>query len=306
MGNARFTSSAWASTVNTRSAAMNAADVYTRHTAREDFKPVNIKIRESRDSDANPNSTPIMLWLDGTGSMGDVALQIAKTELGKVFLEIYDRKPVTDPHILAGVLGDVRYDQYPVQATQFEGDIKVSDQMADLVIELGGGGNRTESYEAPWYFAATKTVTDAWEKRRKKGFLFTMGDEEAPTGLTSEQVLRFFGDHIQKDLSAEELLKMAREKWEVYHLMIAQGSHARAAERQVRESWSALLGQNAIWVPDYSKIGEIIVSAIQIANGADIDKVVSSWSGDTSMVVGAALNALAKSGTHSEEGLAAL
>ena len=34
-----------------------------------------------------------------------------------------------------------------------------------------------ESYELALYFAAYKTSCDAWEKRQKKGYLFTLGDE---------------------------------------------------------------------------------------------------------------------------------
>lgn len=296
MGNSRWDAGDWVNTSSLR-ASMGASEIYAK-AATPEVQAKNITVRESRDSDANPNSTPVMLWLDGTGSMGEVARQIAANELGKVFQEILDRKPVSDPHLLAGVIGDVRYDRSPVQATQFEADIKVSDQIASLYLENGGGGNSSESYDAAWYFAAKKTVTDAWEKRGKKGFLFTIGDEEAPYGLTSQHILQFFGDHTQTDLTAEQLLRMAEEKYEVFHLMIAQGSHVNVHKRgdAVKSSWTELLGQRAIWVSDYTKLGEIIVSTIQIIAGHDVDKVIASWSGDTSLVVADAVRALAVSG----------
>lgn len=292
MGNSRFTDASWTLASAAPRAAKSHAEVFRNTTVKKEFDPVHIKIRESRDSEANPKSTPVMIWLDGTGSMGNVAHQIAKDELGKVFSGIYDRKPVTDPHILAGMIGDVLTDRFPSQATQFEGDIKVHDQLLQLVIEGNGGGNGTETYDGAWYFAATKTVADNWEKRGKKGFLFTIGDEPAPRGLTSENILRMFGDHVQKDLTAAELLKMAQEKWEVFHLIIAQGGGS--AYPNVKSSWNELMGERAINVDDFTKLGEIIISTMQIINGTDFQTVVSSWSGDTSLTVANAVGALAK------------
>lgn len=295
MGNSRWSSATWANTAALH-ATMDVGAVYASTDAKKEYLPKNITVRESCDSDANPESTPVMLWLDGTGSMGMVAHQIASSELGKVIQEILDRKPVTDPHLLAGVIGDVRYDTQPVQATQFEADNVLVDQLVSLYLEGGGGGNASESYDAAWYFAATKTKCDAWEKRGKKGFLFTMGDEEAPYGLDASHIHENFGDHVQVNYTAEQLLRMAEEKWEVFHIMIGEGSHARMAGDSVRSSWSKLMGQRAIWCSDVTKLGEIIVSTIQIVSGVDTNKVISSWSGDTSVVVADAVRGLTVGG----------
>jgi hypothetical protein len=292
MGNSRWSNDDWASVSNMR-ATRSVAENFSARSAAPAFVPTEIKVRESRDSDANPNSTPLILALDVTGSMGRVANEIAKSGLGKIFTEVLDRMPIPDPHMMAMAIGDVRFDRSPVQATQFEADIKISDQIEQLYVEGGGGGNHTESYDAAWYFAARKTDTDAWNKRQKKGYLFTLGDEEVPLGLTSQHVLQYFGDHIQTDLSAEQLLRMAEERYEVFHLIIAEGSHARSVPDKVRASWTELMGQRAIWVSDYTKLAEIIVSTIQLNEGDDIDRVIGSWTGDTSLVVANAVRDLA-------------
>ncbi|MNW15576.1 hypothetical protein D3C71_2141240 [compost metagenome] len=42
-------------------------------------------------------------------------------------------------------------------------------------------------------------------------------------------------------------------------------------------------------VEDHKKLGEVIVSLLQIHNGESKEKVVESWDGSTSVVVGKAL-----------------
>lgn len=74
-------------------------DIYTTHQLLDDVDPKKIKngVRESCDSDSNPNSTPIIIGLDFTGSMSGILTYIIQTGLGELFKEIYTRKPVSDP-----------------------------------------------------------------------------------------------------------------------------------------------------------------------------------------------------------------
>lgn len=62
----------------------------------DDMNPKNIVIRESRDSENHPNSTPIIIALDVTGSMGPVLRSVVEN-LNTLMTEIYERKPVGDP-----------------------------------------------------------------------------------------------------------------------------------------------------------------------------------------------------------------
>ena len=134
----------------------------------ESFDPSRIAIRESRDSEQNPESTPIIIGLDVTGSMGIIAEVMAKEGLGTLVKGILDREPVVDPHILIMGIGD-QTDRAPLQATQFESDIRIAEQLSNIWLEGAGGGNGSEAYDLPWYFAAHKTSIDSFEKRGKKG-----------------------------------------------------------------------------------------------------------------------------------------
>src|SRR5690606_25429877 len=118
-----------------------------------------------------------------TGSMGEIAGILAREGLGTLVESILDRKPVSDPHIMVMGVGDSSCDHAPLQASQFEPDIRVAEQLKNIYLEGGGGGNRHESYTLPWYFAAEKTDIDC-VKHGKKGIIFTFGDEECPPELS--------------------------------------------------------------------------------------------------------------------------
>lgn len=288
MGGTRFSADDWAAhaaSAKTKST----SQLFRATTIDKALDPVNIKVRESVDSPANPESTPIILFVDETGSMGELARIIIQKGLGIIMTEIYDRKPVTDPHILIGGIGDAFTDNFPLQPSQFEAGVQpLLDQIPKIVIEGNGGGNGGESYLMAWYFAALKTKTDAWDKRQKKGYLFTIGDEEPHQVLTKEQIKRFFGDDVEADMSARDLHDLACQRWEVFHLKV------RPESRYRRAPWVELMGERVIDVTDTDKLAEVIVSTMQIIEGQDAQQVQSSWDGSTNIVVREATKGLVK------------
>lgn len=252
------------------------------------FDPKGI-IRESRDSENYPESTPIIIGLDVTGSMSHILNEVAQ-QLGDLVREILDRKPVSDPHIMFNAIGDSHGDDVPFQATQFEGDIRIAEQLTQLYFERGGCGNGFESYPLAWYFAANHTSTDNYEKRGKKGFLFTMGDDGYPKYLLDAELKSIFGDNIEaKNISVDEVLTQVNRKYEVFHLCLKQGS--TCTDRVINE-WRELLGERAIIVSDYTKIPQIIVSILETMAGKSVDEVADSWDGSTAVVVRDALKGL--------------
>lgn len=283
-----------ASTSTAASSARSHREVFKSNSLHSDLDPKKFGPlgRESRDSAANPQSTPIILALDVTGSMGDVARQIAATGLSALITAIFDKKPVTDPHIAFAGVGDVVWDQAPFQMSQFETDATMIQHLEKLYLEGRGGGNQFESYNLPWYAAHFKTTTDARSAGRK-GFIFTFGDELPPDSLTADQLENVFGPGQYSDVSNAQLLEALADDWHVYHLIIEQGNGVRClGEDRVKETWQRLMGQNAIPVSDYTKLGEIIVSIMQIASGEDAKTVAAEWGGSTAVVVGHATQGL--------------
>lgn len=284
MGSGRFTADDWTK-VRTASVGRSTAQNFKNRSMPDDLNPRNIKRRESRDSTDNPESTPIMVGADLTGSMGDLANTMLTEGCATLTLSMYDRKPVTDPHLMFLGIGDVHSDSAPLQMTQFEANAVIADQLKKIYVEGNGGGNNSESYHLPWYAAAFKVDADSFKKRGRKGFIFTYGDESVPPPLTPEHIARVFGDSSEESFSAERLLKMIEREWHVFHLIIEEGHHMRYGADHVKASWKALLGERAVLVSDHKRMPEIIVSLAQVVAGQDAESVINSWSGDTSLVV---------------------
>lgn len=287
MGGGSWTSQDWSSFSSSRVTGRTTSNIYTSSRMKNEYDPKNV-MRESCDSKEHPNSTPIILGLDVTGSMSNI-LQTMAEKLGLVMTEVYDRKPVTDPQILFAAVGDAVYDDYPLQVTQFESDIRIAKQLTEVYFERGGGGNGFESYPLIWYFAANHTKCDNYLNRNKKGFIFTFGDDGYPQSLTKKEIKDIFGDTVEKDIPIDEVLTQVNRKFEVYHFCMEQGGSYRDSDYR---HWQNILGERAIKIRDYTKIPEIIVSILETYAGKDKDEIINSWDGSTSIAVADALSGL--------------
>ena len=260
-------------------------EVFTKKQMSDEFNPKLIQIRESRDSDDNPNSNAIIIALDVSGSMGIIADRMIGESLGSLMDGIMSTKPVSDPHIMFMAVGDVYYDQSPLQVTQFEADLRIAQQLTQIHVEGGGGGNHFESYNLPWHFAATKTVIDCFEKRGKKGYLFTIGDEMVPQNLNKRDIAGVYNVYPSTpDLSNQsdvivnsELLAEAEKKYNVFHLIIEEGSYCSRYPSQVKSAWRGLMNDHAVCVKNYNHIAEIILAVIRVNEGENPEQVIASF-----------------------------
>lgn len=251
--------------------------LFQNKSIRKDFDPKNITIRESCDSEANPNSTALIFGLDVTGSMGFIAEKIAKEGLGTLVNGILDNKPVTDPHLMMMAIGDIGYDNFPLQVTQFEADIKIADQLLELYLESGGGGNSYESYDLPWAFAATKTAIDCFDKHGRKGYLFTIGDELPPVTARNQVLKDRVGIDMQSDVDIDQVLQEAQSRYNVFHVIVEEGNFARSRGKVVYEKWSELLGKKAILLDNHHNISQVIISVIMVNEGTSPDDAINQW-----------------------------
>lgn len=286
MGHGSYQSKDWEKLKSVRNINQGSTvnDLYQARQMRPNLNPYGVKYRESCDSMDNPASTAIIFGLDVTGSMGYLSETIAKGALNRTMLEIYDKAPVTNPHIMFQAIGDSKTDEAPLQTTQFEADIRIAEQLLDVYFEGRGGGNGGESYLLSWYFADKHTKIDCYEKRRKKGFLFTIGDERCHRVLTKEEIRRVFGDLCFRDYSAEALFQMASHKYEVFHIVMKAGSYQG---QKSGEDWNQLIGSRAVELEpdDLDVLPEIFVSLMQAVNGMEIQEITAQWSGKAVNVV---------------------
>ncbi len=237
--------------------------LFTARTMKAAFDPAQVTVRESCDSNDNPQATPIIIGVDVTGSMGLLAEELVVRGLNATFTQLIDKRPIPDPHVMAMAIGDATCDAAPLQVTQFEADLRIVEQLRGLWLEGGGGGNDGESYSLAHVFAGLKTVHDAWARRGRKGFLFTVGDEPVLDGVARRDLDRVLDVRPLRGISGREAVQLASETYEVFHLIV-DGSYAARQMARVRRSWEAILPpERVIYLGDPSKMADTIVATIE-------------------------------------------
>lgn len=287
MGGGTYSRDSWATTRSVR-ATMSTDDIYRQNRVghiHASLDPKQIKVRESRDSQDSPLAVPILLVMDGTGSMGHYADYLARTGIGEAITRLQDRKPVANPHVAFGMVGDaIANDQAPLQVTQFEADNRIDQIVQDFWIEKRGGGNSSESYDLPWLFASRFVSADHIEKRNQKGFLFTMGDEPAPHFRYGAHSLeKVFGrGRVQGPITSEQMLAEAQKNWKVFHIIIEEGSQGK--NRSTRTTWQHLLGPNALFLDDHKAMPALICAAMEYTEGRSLEEVLAGCGNDRASV----------------------
>ncbi|MGN1019520.1 MAG: hypothetical protein ACI4O7_04025 [Aristaeellaceae bacterium] len=272
MGNGSYRASDWSRLRASRKmdTTANESEIFTRRSVDPRFDPRYINYREARDSQEHPCSTPIILGLDVTASMGYLANKIAREALNETMLKLYSTRLIDDPQLLFAAYGDFN-DRAPLQVTQFESDIRIAEQLMDLWLESGGQSQVVP--ELLWHFAAVHTRLDCCEKRHQKGFLITIGDSAELRPLNDSLCRRVFGPE-ERVPSAEDCLKAAQEKFEIMHIFIIGEANT------CPPVFSGLLPGRTMVIhrSDIDALPEILISAMQLVTGKDRSAVVSQWS----------------------------
>ena len=273
MGYGSYKAKDWDKLRNSRgiNSSSSVNDIFRNKEVDPKYNPRNINVRESRDSADSPESTPIIIGFDDTGSMGYLAQEIAQNSLNKTLTEIYDKNPVTNPHVMCAAIGNAG-DVGPLQVTQFEADIKIVEQLLDLWIPLRGCGDSGDPLI--WYFAAKHTSIDSWEKRGKKGFLFTIGDDSIKGHIYCHYFNDIFGDELKGSyLEIEDILDMAQEKYHVFHII------TKPLKSDVLDKWLNLLPNSTAIVDERNvkNLYMVIISIMQLVNGQDRKEILKQW-----------------------------
>jgi hypothetical protein len=232
-------------------------EIFDQRTVNSAMNPHGVKLREARDSKEHPESLGVVIALDVTGSMGSVPHHLVKDGLPEIMDGII-KAGIADPQVLFMGVGDHECDRSPLQVGQFESSDDLLDKwLTTTYLEGGGGGNAGESYMLAWYFAAKHTALDCWEKRKKKGFLFTIGDEPVLRKLPKSAVQEIMGSASQPDdYTAAQLLEAAREAYEVYHIHIRETS--AGSRNETIDDWKQLLGDHLLVAQHHDDVARII------------------------------------------------
>ena len=230
-----------------------------------DLDPRGVTARESRDSADHPESLAIGVLFDVTGSMGTVprTLQAKLPDLLGLLLR---KGYVEHPHILFGAVGDATCDRAPLQIGQFEADNRMDDDLGKILLEGGGGGQMRESYELAMYFMARHTSIDCFDKRGKRGYLFMIGDELAYPKAKRREIAAVIGGEPDEDVPIAELVRELQRRYDVYFI-IPEGAY-HAGNRELKDFWQGLLGQNVLYLDDLDAVCETIALTVGLAEDA--------------------------------------
>ena len=213
-------------------------------------------VRESRDSEEHPESFPIIIALDETGSMGMVPEQLIKSAFPDI-IKLIMEAGIKNPQVCFCGFGDIQgcREEAPVQIGEFESSDDLMEKwLQSIYLEGRGGGNNGEDPQMIWYVAAHHMKTDAFEKRGKKGVLITISDEPVHRYTPRQAITHYIGDGCENDLITSDILAEVQEKWDVYHIHIEHGTY-----RLDQTNWVELLDDKVNknegdWVTDVKRI----------------------------------------------------
>jgi hypothetical protein len=268
------------------------AQVFTKKSLDGDMSPHGVTFREARDSDVHPNSVPIIVALDVTGSMGHIPENLIKNKLGTL-METLIKHGVDDAAICFCAIGDHITDDASLQIGQFESGTEELDKwLTSIYLEGYGGGQGKESYHLAWLFAGKHTSIDSFEKRGQKGFLFTIGDEFVHDNIPASFLTSYMGYKEASDISREDALKMAQRTYNVFHINCKDSGYGGGIVNQ----WKRIFGERVLDI-DSENVAEVIASTVSVMKGADLKTVVQDFDAITAGKVTDALATLDKSGS---------
>lgn len=281
MGYGSYSASDWSKLKSSRNLSSNqhVEEVFKNRSCNPKFDPKFIGTRECFDSSDHPNTTPIVVGLDVTGSMGYLAVEVATKALNDLIMKLYSTGAVEDPALMCAAYGDYQ-DASPLQVTQFESDIRIAEQLLEIYFENAGSGQ--VALPCLWEFLARHTNIDAVNKRGAKGFLFTIGDSAVirRSDITGT-IERVIGDKLP-DATRESLLKEVEQKFNVFHIMIGDEGNT-----DILPGHKMVISQT-----DIGCIPQIIISTIQLQQGKKINDVLAQWDEINVPVISAAIRQL--------------
>lgn len=230
----------------------------------ESLDPKKFSIRECCNSDEHPNTIPVILALDVTGSMGEACSEVASA-LGVIIKNLYEK--FADIEFCVMGIGDLAYDDAPIQMSQFESDIRIAESLDKIYMEHGGGGNEYESYTAAWYMGLKHTKLDCFEKQGRKGIIITMGDEPLNPYLPYKKLNQAINGTEQKDVKTNDLYSQVCEKYDVFHIAVDSPKDSYKYHKDdIERTFGQLLGKS-FKISSVNNLAQVIEECISESVG---------------------------------------
>jgi hypothetical protein len=235
---------------------------YDAHVGRSYDKAVSAG-KGTRDliaEDVKTDSTaPLIIVVDETGSMGEWPATIFSKlpyleNEGKEYLG-------EDFEICFMAIGDAycSNEKYPLQVRPFAKGLDLKKTLTELVIEGGGGGQTTETYELAALFAAEKVQIP----KAVKPIMIFIGDEQCYDTISPDHAERLLGMKLEKTLTTKAVFEKLKEKFAVYIIRKPYGSsssnNVSSTDERITAHWAELVGNDHIAnLPEAGRVVDVI------------------------------------------------
>jgi hypothetical protein len=261
MGYGRYSHSAHVAMTRIRRAAPSTTRLLSQGAAHPLMNPKGVRLRESRDSEDNPNSLGVVFAVDVSESMGSIPERMARETLPRFMQALLDSR-VENPQVMFMAVGQADSDRAPLQVGQFESTESLIDRwLTQLFLEGGGSGGR-ENYELAMYFAARHIEMDCVSLRGRRGFLFMTGDEPPNGAVSKLHVRRFIGEDIPEDIPIRDIIEEVQRGFEPFFLIPGERA-ARGTER----AWRDLLGDRVVVMEHAEDTAYVAAGLVSLLEG---------------------------------------
>ena len=214
------------------------------------------------------STSPLLIVIDETGSMGDwPATMFSKLP----YLEHETKEYLgEDAEICFMAIGDAycSNEKYPLQVRPFAKGTELKDRLKELVIEGGGGGQCTETYELAALFAAEKVKMP----KAIKPIIIFIGDEKCYEIINPDHAERLMGIKLEKTLTTKAVFEKLKQKYSVYLIRKAYGTSAgntmNTNDVEITRDWAQLVGEDHISnLPEAGRVVDVIFGILAKETG---------------------------------------
>lgn len=243
---------------------------YDRHVGRSygDAKAKNTTAKSLVPASVTTDSpTPLIVWVDVTGSMGVWPATIF-SKLPYLDHEVKTEYLGADAEVCFGAIGDAHSDKFPVQVQPFTIGTDMTKKLEALVIEGNGGGQIKESYE----LAALYTLHNIQcPQATIKPIVIMIGDEAAYDRVTVAEAKTHAKVKIAKTVTTKEIFASLKESFDFYLILKPyRKGELDPTTREVERFWVDLLGKDHIaYLDDPNRVVDVIFGLLAHATGRE-------------------------------------
>lgn len=230
-----------------------ARKVYDVHVGRSYNDAV---VDNKRASDLVPLSittespAPLTILIDVTGSMGTwPATMFSKLP----YMDNECREYLgQDMEISFAAVGDAHSDSYPIQIRPFAKGRDLETELKELVVEGGGGGQSSESYElTALYYARNVKMPNA-----TRPILILIGDESYYSTISKIHAKLAHVTLEEYSINTKDVFKELQEKYSVY---LIRKPYDNGGDAAIRAKWVDLIGEERIaTLPSADRVVDVI------------------------------------------------